>query len=182
MDQLTRELVKYILEVEDSPTFICEKCGYEGDGHNHVCEEEGESNPDPNVNNNNITGWEFEDYIKSLAKYCVEHGMNIQPMPSLNVVEDDLDNASKILGMTGYYNPTNKEITIFTAGRHPKDILRTLAHELVHHEQNLENRLHSISTTDTNADDKLSAIEDEAYLKGSRIFRHWEDQLKEKNK
>jgi hypothetical protein len=182
MDQLTKELVKHILEVDNSPKSICEKCGYEGDNDNHICEEnKDESDPNSNINNN-IENWDFEDYLKSLAIYCVEQGMNILPMPSLNMIDDNLKNASKILGTTGYYNPASKEITIFTAGRHPKDILRTLAHELIHHEQNLENRLHPISTTDTNADSKLSIIEDEAYLKGNRIFRHWEDQLKEKTK
>jgi len=183
MDPLTKELVKYILEVDESPEFVCSKCGWKGYDNNHICQElDEESDPDPNVNNDNIPGWDFKRYMKSFIEYCVEQGMNIRPLPRLNIIGDDFDNASKILGMTGYYDPAAKTVTLFTAERHPKDVLRTFAHELVHHEQNIENRLHSTPGTDTTKDPKLSAVEDEAYLKGNRIFRHWEDQLKEKNK
>lgn len=155
--------------------YICHKCGHDNTPVNEV---EGESNPDPSINRNNIPGWSFKDYLKSFLKYAIQH-MNIQPLPRLILIKDDVKNAEEMLGMTGYYNPTDKSVTLFTLGRHPKDILRTLAHELVHHEQNLEDRLDHSQTTDTNKDSKLSSIEDEAYLKGSRIFRHWEDQLKE---
>lgn len=51
-------------------------------------------------------------------------------------MKDDPGNASKLLGKTGYYDPNSMEIHIFTTGRHPKDILRSIAHELVHHMQN----------------------------------------------
>jgi hypothetical protein len=152
-------------------TYVCHKCGYDNTP-------QGESNPDPAINRDNIPGWDFKDYLKSFLKYAVKE-LNIQPLPRLIMVKDDEKNASEMLGMTGYYDPSNKTVTLFTLGRHPKDILRTLSHELVHHEQNLEDRLHHSPTTDTTQDPELSAIEDEAYLKGSRIFRHWEDQLKE---
>ena len=158
-------------------TFICHKCGYY---NTPVNESEGESNPDPAINRNNIPGWGFKEYMLSFLKYAVQH-LNIRPLPRLILVNDDVKNADEMLGMTGYYDPSNKAVTLFTLGRHPKDVLRTFAHELIHHEQNLEGRLNHSPTTDTTKDPKLSAIEDEAYLKGSRIFRHWEDQLKEKN-
>jgi len=177
MNQLIKELVEHILEVDNLPKSICKKCGYEGYNINHICEE---SNPDPNINNDNIKGWNFKDYMKSFLEYCMKNGMNIYPFPKLKMINNDIENAEKILGMTGYYNPNSKIITLFTLNRHPKDVLRTFAHELVHHEQNLENKLNHGNSTDTTIDPKLSIIEDEAYLKGSRIFRHWEDQLKEK--
>jgi hypothetical protein len=34
--------------------------------------------------------------------------------------------------------------------RHPKDIMRSFAHEMIHHIQNLEDRLNGISTQNTN--------------------------------
>ena len=37
------------------------------------------------------------------------------------------------------------KITISTKGRHIMDTFRTLAHEMVHHKQNLNNELHSES-------------------------------------
>lgn len=177
MNQLTKELVKYILEVDDFSESVCGNCGYKGHNATHICEE---SNPDPNINNNNIKGWGFKEYMKSFLEYCIGKEMNIHPLPKLKIINNDVENAEKILGMTGYYNPNSKIITLFTLNRHPKDVLRTFAHELVHHEQNLENKLNHGNSTNTTIDPKLSIIEDEAYLKGSRIFRHWEDQLKEK--
>lgn len=41
----------------------------------------------------------------------------------------------------GRYDPDSKTIYVVTQGRHPKDALRTLAHELVHYRQDCENKL-----------------------------------------
>lgn len=165
IDFLTQEILKGIVEVTETPKT------------KHIPEES-----NPKSSNEDIPGWGFNDYMDDLIQYCIDNKMKITPLPDIRLIHNDPENANKILGLTGYYNPTNKEITLFTLNRHPKDILRTLAHELVHHEQNLEDRLDYSNTTNTNIDPKLSALEDEAYLKGSRIFRHWEDKLKEKNK
>jgi hypothetical protein len=62
--------------------------------------------------------------------------------------------------------------------RHPKDILRSYAHELVHHHQNLNNTLNHSQTTNTNEDDDLDRIEREAYETGNILFRNWEDSIK----
>jgi hypothetical protein len=44
--------------------------------------------------------------------------------------------------------------------------------------QNLEGRLQNISTQNVNEDDYLMKIEEEAYLTGNKIFRSWEDAVK----
>ena len=62
--------------------------------------------------------------------------------------------------------------------RHPKDILRSYAHELVHHHQNLNNKLNHSQTTNTNEDGNLDRIEREAYETGNILFRNWEDSIK----
>ena len=49
---------------------------------------------------------------------------------------------------------------------------------MVHHIQNLENRLNNISTTNTNEDGALPEIEKEAYEKGNMMLRNWEDNIK----
>lgn len=41
----------------------------------------------------------------------------------------------------GTYDSNSNILYVVTAGRHPVDVLRTLAHELTHHIQNIENRL-----------------------------------------
>jgi hypothetical protein len=88
-------------------------------------------------------------------------------------------NAEKFLGKTAYYDPTNKSITIYTYGRHPKDIVRSYAHEMIHHIQNLDGRLGNVSTTNTLEDDHVNNLEKEANLKGTMTFRNWTDSIKE---
>jgi hypothetical protein len=108
----------------------------------------------------------------------IDNGMNIKPLPKIKVIKDDEQNASYLLGKTAYYNPAEKSITLYTMDRHPKDILRSFAHEMVHHEQNLNGKLGSINTTNTNEDGDLLEIEKEAYEKGNIMLRNWEDKIK----
>ena len=96
----------------------------------------------------------------------------------------DEDNASNVLGKTAYYNPTEMAITLFTTGRHPKDVLRSLSHELVHHTQNCRGDFdQDIDTSPGYAqkDDTLREMEREAYELGNMIFRDWEDGFKQQN-
>ena len=118
--------------------------------------------------------------ITELISFMKEKGYNIEPLPKLKIVSDDKNNANKFLGKTAHYDPSNKCITLYTYGRHPKDIVRSFSHEMVHHIQNLEGRLGNISTTNTTEDDHLNKIEAEANLKGTMTFRNWTDSLNEK--
>ena len=56
----------------------------------------------------------------------------------------------------GAYNPNNGEINLALADRHPTDILRTLAHELVHFAQGQRNELHD-NSGDTGSDHENEA-------------------------
>jgi hypothetical protein len=82
----------------------------------------------------------------------------LNPLPSLEFVDDDITNAEDFLGKTAYYNPDTQTIVLYTHGRHPKDIARSYAHEMIHHIQNLEGRLGDITTTNTQEDDKLNDL------------------------
>ena len=123
-------------------------------------------------------GWSLQDAFVSLSKYMIDNGMNIKPLPKIKVISNDEENASSLLGKTAYYNPNDKSITLFTMDRHPKDILRSFAHEMIHHEQNLNGNLNNINTTNTNEDGDLPEIESEAYQKGNMMLRNWEDSIK----
>ena len=90
----------------------------------------------------------------------------------------DEANASNFFGKTAYYDPNAREIVLYTLGRHNKDIVRSYAHEMIHHMQNLQGTLHNIQTQDTTADSKLLELEKEAYTLGNITFRNWEDNLK----
>jgi hypothetical protein len=129
---------------------------------------------------NTIPSIDILEKIAELTNYMRGKGYNIDPVPSIELVGDDVDNAEKFLGKTAYYDPINKSITLYTYGRHPKDIVRSYAHEMIHHIQNLEDRLGDITTTNTQEDDHLNDIEAEANLKGTMTFRNWTDSLQEK--
>jgi Fe-Mn family superoxide dismutase len=122
----------------------------------------------------------LENLIPELVKFMSKNGLEIQPLPKIKFITDDEVNANDPLGITAFYDPANATIVLYTMGRHVKDILRSLAHELVHHEQNLNKTIGTgkIKTTNTLEDDYLDKIEREAYEKGNIIFRNWTDSLK----
>ena len=120
---------------------------------------------------------ELKEYISSLVEYMLDQGMNITPLPEIKLRQDE-DNAGNFFGRTAYYDPNEKEVVIYTTGRHPKDIVRSFSHEMVHHMQNLNGTLGNVQTSNTNEDDHLLELEKEAYLTGNITFRNWEDSLK----
>jgi phosphopantetheine adenylyltransferase len=117
--------------------------------------------------------------IAKLTKHMIDKGMNILPLPKLVFKNGDSENAKQFLGKTAYYDPNSMSIVLYTEGRHPKDIVRSFSHEMVHHTQNLEGRLGDVSTTNTMEDDHLDKLEQEANLKGTMTFRNWTDSLNE---
>jgi len=120
----------------------------------------------------------FKEALASLTKYMLDQGLNIKPLPKLKLINNDVSNASNILGKTAYYNPSDCSITLYTLNRHPKDILRSYAHEMIHRIQDNENRLNNVNTTNTNEGGDLDQLEREAYEHGNMTFRNWEDSIK----
>jgi predicted nucleotidyltransferase len=120
----------------------------------------------------------LEQPINDLIKYALKNGYNINPLPDAIFIDNDIENANDLLGRTAHYNPNNHSITLYTLNRHPKDVLRSYAHELIHHIQNLEDRLQNISTDNINEDEYLRELEREAYEKGNLLLRGWENALK----
>ena len=119
----------------------------------------------------------YPPLIKSITEYMLEKGINIRPLPKVKFVDDDSENAKDFFGKTAYYDPSNRIIVLYTMDRHPKDVMRSFAHEMVHHEQNCNDKLNNINTTNTNEDGDLPEIEREAYEKGNMTFREWTDLL-----
>jgi len=118
----------------------------------------------------------------ALTNHMRDKGYKIDPLPSIEFINGDTENARDFFGKTAYYDPNEQKIVLYTEGRHPKDIVRSFAHEMIHHVQNLEDRLGNITTTDTTEDSNLEDIEKEAYLNGNISFRNWTDSLQEKKK
>jgi len=169
---------KKLQEVVTDTEVICDNCGWrwsiaDGGDDLYVCHKCGHDNTPESKET-----WSLQKGIVSLTKYMLGNKMNISPLPKLKFVDNDEKNANELLGKTAYYDPLEKSITLYTLNRHPKDILRSYAHEMIHHIQNLENRLNDISTTNTNEDGALPEIEKEAYERGNMTLRNWEDNIK----
>ena len=144
--------------------YICHKCDYD-------------NTPRLNENATYSQNIDYMQMISDLTNHMVEQGRNIEPLPKLKIEDGDSENAKDFFGKTAYYDPNTQTIVLYTEGRHPKDIVRSFAHEMVHHTQNLEGRIGNIQTTDTTEDEDLDAIEREAYLNGNMIFRNWTDSI-----
>ena len=123
---------------------------------------------------------DYKQMIQDLTDYMIKKGRNIEPLPKVEFIEGDSKNAKDFFGKTAYYDPNTQTIVLYTEGRHPKDIVRSFSHEMVHHTQFLEDRLGDVQTTDTTEDDNLDKIEQEANLVGTMTFRNWTDSINEK--
>ena len=122
---------------------------------------------------------EFNQALGGIYKDAVKK-FNIRTTPKLTLKKDE-ENASKTLGRTAYYDPENLAITLYTTDRHPKDILRSFAHELIHHVQNERGDLHMGDSSNpqyAQQDEHLRDMEKEAYLEGNLLMRDFEDNFK----
>ena len=120
---------------------------------------------------------EFRNKLISLTLSMIDNGLNLEPLPDIIFIEDNKKNADNILGRTAHYDPNTNCVTLYTHSRHPKDILRSYAHEMIHHMQNLEGRIQGIEGHNINKDEYLKELELEAYIKGNMCFRSWENNL-----
>ena len=105
---------------------------------------------------------------------------DIQQAPNLLLRQDE-ENAEEVFGRTAYYDPGEQTIVIFITNRHPKDILRSFCHEMIHHVQNERGDLNmggNISPTYAQDDEHMRKMEMEAYLKGNLLLRDFEDNFK----
>ena len=105
---------------------------------------------------------------------------NIRTTPKV-VLRKDTENGAMTLGRTAYYDPNDLTIVLYISNRHPKDILRSFAHELIHHVQNERGDLHLGDASDpqyAQNDEHLRKMEKEAYLQGNLLMRDFEDNFK----
>ena len=122
---------------------------------------------------------DFKGALKELYKDAKEK-YNIQKAPKL-ILRQDEDNAEKLFGRTAYYSPDTQTIVLFITNRHPKDILRSYCHEMIHHIQHERGDLKlgdASSPTYAQDDDHMRKMEMEAYLKGNLLLRDFEDNFK----
>lgn len=123
------------------------------------------------------TYFNYVPYIAGILEYMIKKGMKVVPLPEIKTRQDE-ENATQTFGKTASYDPVKKEVVLYVTGRHPKDVLRSFCHEMIHHIQNQEGRLPTITTSNTHEDAALSEIEKEAHYLGSMTMREYEDLTK----
>ena len=123
------------------------------------------------------------DVIKPLIKQFLpfaQDRMGFEKPPRLFVRRDE-QNAQNPLGKTAFYDPQSKSVTLYISGRHPKDVMRSLSHELVHHTQNCNGEFDNVGEMGdgyAQNDSHLREMERQAYEIGNLCFRDWEDSIK----
>jgi len=132
-------------------------------------------------NTSNFDISEIEELIQDLFSFS-QNRFGYKESPCLNLVSDEKNTSP--LGSTAHYDPNSMEITIYVDGRHPKDIMRSFSHELIHHNQNENGMFDQTNNTGdgyAQSNPHLRKMEKEAYLKGNMCFRDWEDGYKTSN-
>jgi hypothetical protein len=156
---------------------MCEGAEPENDIYNIGME--GDCNLNYGHVNESANSFDYKTAIKSILNYMKSEGLNIYPFPSVVL---NFEEQNGLFITTGYYLPLEKKVVLFCKERHPKDILRSFAHELIHHMQNLEGKNLNFTNDDDVKDNKeLEALESEAYLKGNIFFRKWTEYERNKS-
>ena len=148
------------LPVEDPST------EYRTDANHFVNEEVKENSPQE---------FDWANGISQLILFMKNAGENLEPLPDIYL--DKTPQSNDFLAKTGEYNPKEKSITLYISGRHPVDVGRSCAHELIHHAQQLRQKIGEIKGQKTSEDSSLEKLEAEAYEKGNMYYRQFLESL-----
>jgi hypothetical protein len=110
-----------------------------------------------------ITRKEFQPMLDSFVSFASDR-LGVKSLPNIQYKDDDDG-----MGSFGGYDPKDNQIVVHTKGRHPMDIFRTVAHEIIHHKQNEDGRIHDVSKEGATGSD----IENEANAMAGQIMRHY---------
>ena len=132
-------------------------------------------------NHSSMSG--IEKVAENLYKYAQKKlGFD---KPARVVFESHGDRAVDLFSPTAHYSPQTRTIKIFVDHRHPKDILRSMAHELIHHAQHCQGAFDEPMVTSpgyAQKDQRMRDLERDAYFWGNGIlFRDWEDNHKQRS-
>ena len=109
-------------------------------------------------------------YLKELLKICKKE-LNLNKLPPIKLLTKGEHHRKH--HSFGSFNNGTKEVQVEINNRHPIDVMRTLAHELVHYKQFLDGRIKPDSG------DTGSEIENEAHAVAGVIMRHFDRRFPE---
>ena len=112
--------------------------------------------------NEEVTRKELAPMLDSFVSFASDK-LGLKSMPNLRY-KTDKDGYNSFAA----YNPSSNELSVSTMNRHPMDIFRSVAHELVHHKQNEDGKLgKDIAKEGSTGSD----IENEANSEAGKIMR-----------
>ena len=85
----------------------------------------------------------FKSHLAQLFAH-LQKELKLKTVPKVRLLSDE-KNADKVLGKTAYYDPDTTTVNLYVTNRHQKDILRSFAHETVHHWQHENEQLQTTS-------------------------------------
>jgi hypothetical protein len=105
----------------------------------------------------------LQDTVKQFIGF-VKEKLNLTQLPTKLILSRDTDKARQNRSF-GYFDPNDGSIWVYVKNRNTADILRTLAHELVHRKQEFEGKL------DNNSGNTGSEVENEANALAGVLLR-----------
>ena len=109
---------------------------------------------------------DFHDKLMSFVDFTCNH-LGIDEKPTIQYKEDGKEGCQPSFAS---YSPGDKVVSILTKNRHPMDVFRSVAHELVHHKQNEDGRLGKNIAKEGATGSK---IENEANSEAAVVMRHF---------
>jgi len=132
------------------------------------------------MNITNHTESNLDEFIEVVKRFLpfAQKQIGFNRPPTIDLISDS-QNAQSMLGKTAFYDPAEVKVVVYTDGRHPKDMLRSISHELVHHAQNCNGEFNDIKPLGEDyaqTDPHLRNMEEDANLRGNMCVRDFVDQ------
>ena len=108
---------------------------------------------------------DFHEKLMSFVDFTCDH-LGIDEQPTIHYKDDKGEGQPSFAA----YAPGTKAVYISTKNRHPMDIFRSVAHELVHHKQNLDGKLGKNIAKEGATGSK---IENEANSEAGKVMRYF---------
>jgi predicted kinase len=112
-------------------------------------------------NHSELNHEKFGPMLDTFVQFASKQ-LGIKSMPTMKLEKEPMSTSF------GGYSPAEKSIVVITKNRHPMDIYRTVAHELVHHKQNEDGRLGKDIRKEGSTG---SPIENEANAEAGKVMR-----------
>lgn len=118
----------------------------------------------------------YKSIMSRLYRFMVNRGYTSDIKPKI-ILDNTNQGDDNVYIYTGYFDPTCDSIRIFIYNRAMPDILKTLAHELIHYKQRIDGIIEKSGYSSSNIidDDKLVPLEKDAYIKGNKAFEEFKE-------